>query len=852
MKFPSKPHSNSIEQVIEGFKTSSQSGLTFHEVLKRQKFFGKNEIEEEKVNYVKIFFHQMSNFLVYVLIAASLISLITGKYLDFFTIFIIILINTFIGFWMEVKAEVSIKTLKKLTKSKQMVIRDGKSDNIESADLVPGDLVLLFEGSVITSDLRIIDSSSLMIDESSITGESFPVEKDHLSIMKEDTLEFEQDNMAFAGSTVVRGTAKGIVVSTGKSTYFNALVQRAQESSPQSTLTKSLNYFTKYYIGSVFVLLLIVGIVAYFQQRNIFDIAYILIAELVSAVPEGLAMVVTLVMVIGALALSRKKTYVRHLPAVETLGNATVIAADKTGTITEGVIHVQEVYAIDDKKLKIVAGLCNDSHGNKGDPVDVALAIWSFDISKMKDKYPRIWGYAFDSTRRIMATAHQIDGSPKILIKGAYEELKKIALNKADFENLETHLMKMSSEGLRVLALGEGDFISDNIDEAKITIVGLIGFLDPPKENVRKAVMAASKAGIKVIMITGDYALTAKAIAEQVGIYHKKDLMLTGEEIEKMSDEEFSEKVNLATVFARILPEHKYKIVKILQQAGEIVAVTGDGVNDVPALKKADLSIAMGGGTEAAKSVSKMIITDNNLNVIVDAVRNGRIIVDNLRKLIYYLISSSIMEMFFIFFSIILWLPLPLTAIQILWINIVTGGVQDKSFPFAKEEDNVMDRPPRKKSNQFFDAIQIFRLLFYGLPMGIILLELYKYLLVNHVYEESLTICFTSVVMAQLFNGIQSQKQKDPFFKNIKKSFTINPYIFIGVGFGILLQFFAVYVADEVFHTVPLPLKFWKYPVAISLISFFIVECRKWIEVLHEYLKKRNKGGYIHVHHTEL
>ena len=839
MKFIEKPHSISVEQVIEGFKTSSQNGLSFHEVLKRSKFFGKNEIEEEKINYLKIFLHQFSNILVYVLIIASLISILTGKYIDFFTIFAIIVINTVLGFWMELKAEVSINALKKLTKSNDMVIREGKTESIESSEIVPGDIILLFEGSLVTSDIRIIDSSSLMIDESSITGESFPVEKDHLAILREDVLEFEQKNMAFAGSTVVRGSAKGLVVRTGKNTYFNALAQRAQEASPVSTLAKSLNYFAKYYIGSVVFMLLIVGLFAYYQQRDIFDIAYILIAELVSAVPEGLAMVVTLVMVIGALALSRKKTFVRHLPAVETLGNATIIAADKTGTITEGRINVQEVYSIDEEKLKLVAGLCNDSHGNKGDPVDVALSIWSYDISKTKEKYPRIWSYAFDSAKRIMATAHEVEGSARIFIKGAYEELKKIALNKSDFEKLEENLTKMSSDGLRVLAFGDGDFTSDNIENAKINIVGLVGFLDPPKETVKKAVHAASKAGIKVIMITGDYPLTAKAVAEQVGIYHKKDLVLTGEEIERMSDEELSKEVKPATVFARILPEHKYRIVKTLQQMGEVVAVTGDGVNDVPALKKADLSIAMGGGTEAAKSVSKMIITDNNLEVIVDAVRNGRVIVDNLRKLIYYLISSSIMEMFFIFFSIILGLPLPLSAIQILWINIVTGGSQDKTFPFAKEEDNVMDRPPRKNHNQFFDSVQIFRLMFFGLPMGIILLELYKYLLKTHIYEEAMTICFTSVVLAQLINGIQAQEQKDPFLRNIKKSFTINPYIFIGVGFGILLQLFAVYVADEIFHAIPLPLRYWKYPLAIALISFGIVELRKWLELFYEYLKKR-------------
>lgn len=839
MKFLDKPHAFSNDEILEGFKTSLADGLTYHEVVRRLKIFGKNEIQDEKINYLKIFVRQFSNFLIYVLMAASVVSLVFGRFVDFFTIFIIIIVNSLIGFWTELKAEVSIKSLKKLTQSKERVIRDGVAETIPSSDLVPGDLVLLFEGSLVTSDLRIIDSSSLMIDESSITGESLPVEKSHLIVAKEDDLEFEQENMAFAGSSVVRGSAKGVVVRTGKNTYINAIAEKAKEASPESPLTRNIDHFSKYYALSVFVLLLIVGVFGFVQGRDLLHLAYILVAEMVSSVPEGLTLVITLVMVIGAVTLSKKNTLVRYLPAVETLGSATVIASDKTGTITEGQINVHEVFSLDEKKLKLVAALCNDAHGDKGDPIDVALSVYSFEFSKHKEDYPRIWSHSFDSVKRMMASANQINGSRRILIKGAFEELKKIALNTKDLEVLELNLNKMAGEGLRVLAFGEGEFKSDKLDDARIDIVGLIGFLDPPKENVKKAVLSALRAGIKVIMITGDHLLTAKAVARQAGIYHKNDLVLTGQEIEHLSDKELLSKLKSTTVLARILPEHKYKIVNLLQQAGEIVAVSGDGVNDVPALKKADLGIAMGGGTEAAKSVAKMIITDNNLGVIVDAIRNGRVIVDNLRKVIYYLISSSLMEMFFISLAIIQGLPLPLTAMQILWINLVTGGVQDKSFPFAKEEANVMLRPPRKKSNQFFDAVQIWRLLFFGITMSIVFLELYKYLIINHSYEEAITICFTSLVLSQLVNGIQSQKQIDPFFKNIKKSFSVNPYIFIGVGLGILLQIFAVYGENGVFHTVPLPLNHWKYPAIVSLIAFFVVELRKCIELTFVYVRKK-------------
>jgi Ca2+-transporting ATPase len=341
------------------------------------------------------------------------------------------------------------------------------------------------------------------------------------------------------------------------------------------------------------------------------------------------------------------------------------------------------------------------------------------------------------------------------------------------------------------------------------------------------------------MMMTGDYPVTAKKIAKDVGIYKKGDLILTGVEVENLEEEDLFKTLKNTTVLARILPDHKYKVVKVMQKNQEIVAVSGDGVNDVPALKAADLGIAMGSGTEAAKSVSKMIITDNNLKVIVDAIKNGRVISDNIRKVIYYLLSSSLQEIFLISLAILAGLPLPLFPIQVLWVNLVTDGVQDKAFPFAKEEGDVMKRKPKKPRKQFFDMPQVFRILIFGLIMGVASFELFKYLLKSYSYDVSVTITFTAVVMAQWFNGIQSQKQKEPFFKNIKKSFTINPYIYFSIGIGLILQVFAVYGANKLFHTTPIPLKYWKYPIFISILTFFVVELRKWVEVLFWKLKKR-------------
>jgi len=357
-----------------------------------------------------------------------------------------------------------------------------------------------------------------------------------------------------------------------------------------------------------------------------------------------------------------------------------------------------------------------------------------------------------------------------------------------------------------------------------------VGFLDPAKEGVKEAVIASKKAGVRVVMITGDHPMTAKAVAKEVEIWAENDQILTGKEIEAFSDEHLLEALKMTTVLARILPEHKYRVVKLLQESKEIVAVTGDGVNDVPALKAADIGIAMGGGTEAAKSVSKMVITDNNLRIIVEAIRNARVIACNIRKVIYYLISTSLQEVLLIALAILSNLPLPLVAIQILWINLVTDGVLDKTFPFAKEEGDVMTEKPRRPEKQFFDLAQMIRILTFGVVVGLMCFFLYIYLIGVYSVETVSTIIFTSVVVAQWANGVQAQKESEPFFKNVLRSFTINPLIFFGVALGIVLQCSIVYFAPTLFHSVPMDLEHWRYPLLVFLAAFGFVEIRKWIE----------------------
>ncbi len=820
--------------ILEVFKKleASPNGLTTEEAARRQKIFGRNVLHEEKTSKWKLFFRQFQSPLVYVLMTASLVTILIGEWTDFALILFIIAMNGTLAFWQELKAEASIAALKKMTESKNQVARDGKFLPIASSELVPGDYVVLYEGEVVAADIRLTDSSGLMADESPMTGESAPVVKDHAAVLPENSLPYELDNMLLAGTVVVRGSGHGVVVRTGGKTYLASIAEKAKEASPETPLVKALNFFSRKLILFLVGVFALIGAAGLFQGRDVLEFGYILLAGLVSAVPEGLPIVVTLVMVFGAVALSRKQTLIRYLPSVETLGTTNVIASDKTGTITEGKLIVKEVFAPDPEKIRRGAALCNDAADGAGDPLDRALASWVEDYEEIRSLHPRVWTHSFDARLMLMATVNEVAGKEILYVKGAFESLKERAVNSEEFAELERVLAKYLEEGLRVIAFGEGAW-EGNPDPAswKIRIAGLIGFLDPPKAGVRDAVLSAKKAGVRVVMITGDHPKTAKAIAKEVAIWSEGDGVLSGKEIEAMSDESLSSALKKTTVLARILPEHKYRVVKLLQSAREIVAVTGDGVNDVPALKAADIGIAMGSGTEAAKSVSKMVITDNNLKIIVEAIRNARVIGDNIRKVIYYLISTCVQEIFLLLLAVLAQLPPPLVAIQILWINLISNGVQDKFFPFAKEEGDVMRHKPRNPEKQFFDLAQFIRILWFGLGVGVLCFVLYLHLLDSFSKPEVSTLIFTSVVTAQWANGLQAQKEREPFFLHFGRSFAINPWIYGGLAFGVLLQCSVIYLIPELFHSVPIPLALWKYPIGMFFASFGLVELRKWFEL---------------------
>ncbi|MGB5965902.1 MAG: cation-transporting P-type ATPase [Sulfurimonadaceae bacterium] len=830
MQIPEYAHSFKVEEILNLLQTAPD-GLKHDEVTQRQKEFGKNLLEEHRVSRLSILAGQLKSPLVLILLLASLIAFLVGSVGDALLIALIVCINTALGFWQELKALTSIEALKKMTESRVVVIREGKETVVASSQIVPGDFIVLHEGDIVPADLRLIKVEGLSIDESVLTGESVPVNKEAAIALPKKTLPYELDNMALSGTVVVKGSATAVAVYTAQKSYLASIAAKAQEESPESPLSKALAVYTKKHLVLTLSIIAIVGIIAFFQGRDLLDITMLLIAEIVSAIPEGLPIVVTLVLTIGAMALSRKNVLVRYLPTVETLGSATVIASDKTGTITQGKLIVKESFAINETFTRIAAALANESKLGKGDPIDTALAQWlGGHFEEIRKSFRRTSFYPFDTRYRLMASANIIHDEHKIVVKGAYESLKEFARNSKDFEKLEEVHDDFARKGLRVLAMGVGEYESDDIETWEIDIVGLVGFLDPPKDDVKAAVDTAKNSGIRIMMITGDNALTATAIAEEVGIYTDGDQVLSGEEIAEMDDDTLKEKLFHTTVWARMLPEHKYRIVKLLQENGEIVAVTGDGANDIPALKAADLGIAMGSGAEAAKATAKMILLNNDLSVIIEAIRQGRIIANNIRKSIYFLVSTSIDEIILISGAILMGYPLPLYPLQILWINIVADSALDKTFPFIKEEGDVMKRKPKRPDALFFDKVQIARTLYASAVIGILGLWLYIETFSTRGQDIAVSTVFTAMIVAIWVNGLQSLKEHEPFLRHIGTSLTISPYLWLGISIGVLLQGAILFFAGEWFHASLPDSVSSGYILAMALSVFCLIEARKWAE----------------------
>jgi Ca2+-transporting ATPase len=847
-----------VKDVMKNLETS-EKGLGHEEADLRLKEYGLNRISTKKrrANLI-IFLEQFKSFLVLLLVFAVILSVFLVRYADATSIGIIIILNALLGFYQEHKAEKAIEALEKMIVSKITVIREGEHHEISTDSIVPGDIALLEEGNRIPADIRLIEVSNIKIDESMLTGESVPILKDVKPLS--DLQVSERKNMAFMGTLVSYGRGKGVVVSTGMTTEMGKIAGLVQEKEEESPLQKKLEGFGKNLGVIVIFAAFITFLVGILRKEEPFSMFLTAMSLAIAAVPEGLPAVVTLTLAIGTQKMLKRNCAIRRLSAVESLGSVTVICADKTGTMTTNEMTVREIWVpdkvievtgvgfepkgdflINKKKINPLTGnlkmllemayLCNDAILKKeksfkiiGDPTEGALKVLVRKAG-IKIECSREKEIPFSSERKIMTTVHKINKDYVAYSKGAPEEILKICnrtnnknLDKAEKEKIIQIVHQMASRGLRVLAFSYKK-LKENYNlssvEKDMIFVGLTAMIDPPRKETKEAVNLCKQAGIKVIMLTGDHKLTAKAVASEIGLYGKS---MTGEELDNISDEELEKVVDEVSIFARVSPQHKLRIVEALKKKGHIIAVTGDGVNDAPALKRAEIGIAMGlKGTDVAKEAADMILLDDNFSTIVFAIREGRIIYDNIKKFIRFLLSTNFGEMLLIIAPMLLGfvsnypLPLPFLPIQILWINLVTDGFPALSLGVEPAEKDIMKRKPRDTKESILHSSLPFILFtsFLGflVTICIFLWELSSGLQMGlepkYVEHKARTMAFTTTIFFQMFFVLNCKSEKKSVFST---NILSNKKLIISVIFSFILQFFVIYVPllQNVFETVPL------------------------------------------------
>ena len=843
----------STDDTAKKLNTNTKDGLSSTEAASRLTQYGPNELKQTKgKSALMIFVSQFTDLLVLLLIAASIASYFLGEGIDALMIVVIVIMNAVIGFIQEYRVEKAIEHLKQMVTSNQTVYRDGKLFQIPSAQLVPGDLVVLEEGQKVTADIRLIDSISLQTVEAPLTGESTPVSK--ISEILNGNLSIgDRKNMVFSGTIISAGKGTGIVVSTGMTTEIGKIANMVQtQHDTQTPMQIKLDKLGALIGKIVIVVAIIIGIEEiFFSQGNLIEALISAIAIAVAAIPEGLPAVVTIALALGTKRLLTKKALIRNLPAAETLGSTEIICTDKTGTLTEGVMNVRKAYfnqiSIDmSKKSKAPAGLSKlleigilSSNARKsnenfvGDPTEVALIKIALengvDQDTLLSKYKRVGEVPFTSDRKMMSTISEIDGSKVVAAKGSVEAILKISnrieingklepLTEAHKKAILDQNNTLANEALRVLAfaykpttdkfpLPKGEGQGEGHIEKDLIFLGLQGMMDPPKKGVKEAIQICQKeAGIRVIMITGDHLITASAIAKEVGITGKA---ITGEDLDKISQEEFIKDVEKIQIYARVNPEHKLRIVNALKSLGYQVAMTGDGVNDAPALKAADIGIGMGvTGTDVAKDSSDMILMDDYFGTIVNAVREGRGIYENIRKFVAYLLSANAVEVMIIFFSILFGWPLPLLPIHLLWINLVTDGLPAVALGVDPTRENVMTSHPKEFKQQIVN-MPFFKFLALISFMTTVAVLIIIGLMKNDPIHEQ-TMAFTSVVVFEMVIlwAIRSQYKLGIFS---------NKYLVMAVSASLLLQLgvlylplsFGAFTLQELFKVVPLSISDW-------------------------------------------
>ncbi len=875
-------HSLEINEILHKLHTNKDSGISSTEAKKRALKYGENVIIETKPkSFLNKLLSQFSDFMVIALIVAAIISAFVAviskdsDYVDSVLIISIVVINAFIGVFQENKAEKEIASLKELSTPLCKVVRDGLKKRIASKCVVPGDIICPDTGDLICADARLIDSANLAVEESAMTGESFSVEKSHNLALDSKTAATERGNMIFAGSVVTRGHARAVVTATGMNTEIGKIASMINcEKSSQTPLQKRLSSTGKLLGICIMIVSLAVFLLGVIQNVNIMEMLMISISLAVAAIPEGLPAVVTIVLASGVRKMAKHNAIVRKLPAIEALGHAGIICCDKTGTLTVNKMKVfcvrtAEGEANSNDVLKDIfklTTLCNNSTFSKiggkivpqGEPTENALLVEASNLGIFKKdlnkKFKRTFEIPFDSKRKLMTVVCKNGkGSSNIVTKGAPDVLlnrcKYYLDSDSKVKDLSSNvrlkilqkLSAMTSDALRVIAVAYKNCSRDDIDysdlEKKLIFVGLIGLIDPPRKEVVAAVKRCKDAGVRPVIITGDHANTALEIAKKVGIASDKDFAVTGDKISNMSSKELAQTAKSCSVFARVSPEHKVKIVKAFQLNGEVVVMIGDGVNDAPALKAADIGCAMGkSGTDAAKNASDIILADDNFSTIVEAVKQGRGIYQNIKKTIHFLLSTNISEVMAVLFGFLIKVPPPLLAIHLLWINLVTDAFPALALGVDPIEKNIMKNPPESSKNSFFSGGLGYNIVVEG--MFIAAVGLLSYSIGRAFFDldplapiVGRTMAFLTLGISQIIHTFNVRSKKSLKFSKI----TDNMQLVYAVFTCIFLQLIVVTVPvlNSFFKTVPLGLAQWIIVLVLSATPVVVSEIEKRFFIKH-------------------
>lgn len=875
-------HAKNFKEVLAEFKVDKEKGLTQKEVEKRLVKFGMNKLKEEKPpSFFIVLLRQFKDLFTIILLAAALVSLFFGEKTDALIIFIALLLNIVVSVIQETRALKTISELKEVIVYRAKVLRNGKVKQIDAKQVVPGDIVYLDAGDRVPADARLFDATRFETKEALLTGEANPVKKNEREVLKAKAVLGDRVNMVYQSTVVLNGKAEAVVVATGHQTEMGKVAKMVSEAKEEATpLQKKMRQLSIWLsvvaLGSCAVIM-VTGVILGKGLMEMFEFA---VALAISSIPEGMVLSVTIVLAVGTRQILKRKAVARELVAAETLGSTTVICSDKTGTMTTGSMVVEKVITPDgefhikdlnkEKVLSsraltysmLVSALCNDliieNPGRAakkvlGDTTEKALyeaaLKTDFNKSELLKDYPLLDEIPFDSYIKYMVSLHEDKkrGKKLILVKGTAERLLNLAtkilkqeqvtsLTEAEKKNILKENDVLSFKGYRVITLGykevsEANFDLDTDHGQDLVFLSFVAIRDPLRKNIKKAIKLCLAAGIKIKMITGDHKLTAKHIAEEVGLKVKKaEEMIDGVEFERLQGEALEKRIQKVKVFARVAPVHKLKIVEVLQKQGEVVAMTGDGVNDGPALKKADIGVAMGSGTEVAQQTSSIVLLDDNFETIVAAVEEGRRIFDNIRKVVLILLSDAFAEIILIFGSLLLGLPLPILPAQILWINLIDDSPPSLALAFDPAEKEIMVEPPRRKKEAILNFEVGILIVIISLLTGIGTLALFYYLYVikGEPLSEARSVCFTLLAVDTLIYVFSTRSLRHSIFR---EKFFSNKYLPLALAAGFILQILAVYFPplQKIFKTTALTFTDWLIVIGVSLLWVLVIEVTKWI-----------------------